>query len=300
MNVPTRLLKNLLNSVSDGVYLVDRDRRIVFWNKGAEEITGYKKGEVLGVRCADNILVHVDDRGRNLCLNSCPAAACLETGQDREANVFLHHKDGQRVPVRVLLRPVKDSSGRVVGAAEVFADRTPAQTWNRNPDELQRIIFQDELSGLGNRRFLEANIKRCLIEARSYEWAFGLLFVDLDRFKAINDTFGHDAGDRVLRMTARTLANSLRSYDIVCRYGGDEFVAILVGMSPKKLAYVSEKVRRLIRRSVLVLEDQTVHVSVSIGGTLFRPEDTPAGLMKRADRLLYQSKERGRDRVMIG
>ncbi len=279
------------------MYIVDPQRKIVFWNRGAEKITGYKRNEVLGLSCADGILNHVDERGRSLCTNGCPAAECLRTGRDQSAAVFLHHKDGHRVPVRVSLIAAKDSRGRIVGAAETFVDDTPASAWPQDPGALQRQVFRDHLTGIGNRRFLEIKLKTCLAEMKRHGWAYGLVFIDLDMFKKVNDTYGHEAGDRVLIMTAKTLTNSLRSYDIVCRYGGDEFVAILAGLKPKRLQFVADKARRLIERSSFTIKGSPVQVTASIGATLFQENDTVESLLRRADRLMYRSKAAGRNRV---
>lgn len=297
--LPSSLFKTILDGAEEGVYILDPQRRIVFWNKGAEKITGYKREEVVGSSCGDGILNHVDERGRSLCSNGCPAAECLRTGRDQHGVLFLRHKDGHRVPVRVSLVAAKDGRGKVIGAAETFVDDTPASAWPRDLGTLQRQVFRDHLTGIGNRRFLETKLKTCLAEMKRHGWAYGLVFIDLDMFKKVNDTFGHDVGDRVLIMTAKTLTNSLRSYDIVCRYGGDEFVAILAGLKPKRLQFVADKTRKLIERSSFTIKGAPVQVTASIGATLFRDNDTVECLLRRADRLMYRSKAAGRNRVTV-
>ena len=95
------LYRTIVENMHDGLYFVDRERRITYWNRGAERITGYSAAEVVGTSCADNILVHVDALGRQLCQGSCPLIAAMADGAAHEAEVFLHHKQGHRLPVWV-------------------------------------------------------------------------------------------------------------------------------------------------------------------------------------------------------
>ena len=113
-------LNDILDNIYGGVYYVDQNRKIRYWNKEAEKITGFSKAEVIGKHCYDNILQHVDDQGTNLCHNGCPLHATMEDGKKREANVYLHHKDGQRIPVTIRTVPLKDEKNEIVGAVELF------------------------------------------------------------------------------------------------------------------------------------------------------------------------------------
>lgn len=114
--------KRILDSLHDGLYFVDPQRRITYWNKGAERITGFLAKEVVGKCCRDNILTHVDGDGRPLCLIGCPLSGTFEDGQDREAEVYLHHKDGHRIPVLVRISSLHADDGSLVGGIELFTD----------------------------------------------------------------------------------------------------------------------------------------------------------------------------------
>lgn len=114
-----------LQHSAEGVYFVDREGQIVFWNKAAERITGFSAEEVIGRRCAANLLMHVDEGGNGLCKKLCPLAATLKDGTSREAEVFLHHKNGHRVPVLLRVKPMKDERGSVVGGIQFFQTRAP-------------------------------------------------------------------------------------------------------------------------------------------------------------------------------
>ena len=117
----TNLYKNIIDNLYDGVYFVDQDRVITYWNKGAERITGYQRDHVLGKSCSENILNHVTEDGLELCSGHCPLASCMDDGSIREADVYLHHADGHRVPVLVRAAPLREEYGRIFGAVEILA-----------------------------------------------------------------------------------------------------------------------------------------------------------------------------------
>jgi len=215
--------KDLVDNLYDGVYFVDLDRRITYWNRGAERITGYSAAQVVGCRCSDNLLMHVDYLGTGLCGAGCPLAATCLDGRAREAEVFLRHRDGHRVPVQVRASPMRDAEDRIVGAVEVFTDRSTQSDLEHRAEELRRMALLDHLTEVANRRYLEMLIESRLAELERYGWPLGVLFVDVDHFKEVNDTYGHTAGDHVLRMVARTLASAARSFDVVGRWGGRSF-----------------------------------------------------------------------------
>ena len=108
--------KDLIDNLYDGVYFVDRDRRITYWNKGAERITGFNAERMLGHFCHDNLLNHVTENGVQLCFNGCPLHATMADGRSRQAEIYLHHSDGQRIPVLVRTVPIRDENGEITGA----------------------------------------------------------------------------------------------------------------------------------------------------------------------------------------
>lgn len=291
---------DILNNLFDGLYFVDRERRITFWNRTAESLTGYEAREVVGRRCADNILVHVDGEGHNLCEGRCPLAKTLEDGESREVEVFLHHRKGHRVPVAVRVAPIRGANGRITGAVEVFNDNSRRLAETQELDHLRRLALLDPVTELRNRHFLEISLQAILKEVNRYNWPMGLLFVDIDRFKRVNDAYGHEAGDEILKAVAQTLARSVRAFDIVGRWGGEEFVVVVRNITEKNLALLAEKIRALVGRSFVTMAASQVGVTVSIGATTLAPDDTVDSAIARADRLMYKSKAAGRNRVTLG
>ncbi len=288
----------VLDNLRDGVYIVDPDRRILFWNRGAEAIAGYSADEITGKRCAENILVHVDDKGTQLCQEGCPASATLADGVVRQASVFLHHKQGHRIPVSVWVAPIRDENGAIIAAVEVFQDNTQSLALNRRVTELEQIALLDPLTGLANRRYIESHLKTCLDEWTRYYWPFGVLMLDLDHFKNINDTHGHATGDEVLKMVSRVLFSNLRSFDLAGRWGGEEFVVICLNVDRAQLLDLAERLRVLVQESS-VPHAGGVRVTTSIGAASPRPGDSVQSILARADAMLYESKKAGRNRVTI-
>lgn len=287
--------QDLLDQVSDGVYFVDRDRQITYWNGGAERITGYSAGEVQGHCCSEGILRHVNDAGRQLCLNGCPLARVMTDGRPREAKVYLHHKEGHRVPVHVRARALRDPAGQIVGSVEVFSTRVanPYAGYRR----ARRDDSLDPVTGLPLRRFGELHLETLMRAVSEQAGTLGVLFLDADHFKAVNDTYGHKTGDEVLRMVGQSLAGGLRRGDLPVRWGGEEFLALLPGTDPAGLDAAAERVRMLTENSWLQRGDDQVRVTVSVGATMALPGERPDELIDRADRLMYASKRAGRNRV---
>ena len=290
--------KELLDHMSDGVYFVDRNRRILYWNEGAFRLTGYKSEELVGRCCQDDTLCHVDATGRQLCQEGCPLTASVNDGGSHEAQVFLRHKQGRRVPVSVRVQPIRGADGSVVGAVEIFSDNTIQHATRRKNEEMERLAFLDPVTQLPNRRYLEMSLQTAASEFQVHKDPFGLLVIDLDRFKAINDGFGHATGDLALREVAKTLSGALRTTDIVGRWGGDEFLAIVRHINGETLKILSERCCMLVARTLLPTGGG-VAMSVSIGATLVALDDTFEGLIQRADALMYQSKASGRARATI-
>jgi diguanylate cyclase (GGDEF)-like protein/PAS domain S-box-containing protein len=291
--------RGMLDSLADGVYLVDRGRRILFWNEASERISGYAASEVVGHRCFENILRHVDCTGTRLCNGLCPLACTMRDGAPRSDDLWLHHRAGQRVPVSVRTTPIRDDGDEIIGAIEFFTDGSRLQASEEQIAKLKALALTDPLTGLPNRRFAELSLSGRLAEVRRHHRTLGVVFADIDRFKIVNDTYGHDVGDDVLRMVAGTLSRNVRRSDSATRFGGEEFVLLLPDADPAELCMLAERLCMLVRRSSIdLVSGGELSVTISMGATLATAHDDVAGLLHRADQLLYRSKHDGRDRVI--
>jgi len=292
--------EKLLDSMHDGVYFVNRERKITFWNDGAQRLTGYAAGEAVGKSCFDNFLGHVDEAGRPLCANGCPLQDVILDGQPRETEIYLRHKDGYRIPVRVRAIPMRNRRGEIVGAVEVFSDSTARKTVEKRVNELEQLAFRDALTGLPNRRYIAMKVEQGLEEHRRFGRVFGLLMFDVDRFKQVNDSHGHDVGDALLKTVAKTLVQGLRPFDVVGRWGGEEFLVLTPDLDAVGLGDLAERCRVLIAQSSVAANRSRISVTASIGATVLNHGDNAESAIRRADELMYESKRSGGDRTTAG
>ena len=300
MNSITGNLRTVLDNLYDGVYLVDKNRKILYWNKAAEEITGYLSSEVVGTSCQDNKLNHVDSKGKNYCKDECPLLAIFNDGEMKELEIFLHHKEGYRIPIYAKVIPYKNEEGDLVGALEVFSERTERKMILKRIKELETLAMLDALTQLPNRRYIEDFIDLKLKEYLMDDIPFGLIYMDVDYFKKINDVYNHDVGDLVLKTISKTYLNNLRGDDVIGRWGGEEFIGVFSGVDESELEKIATKLRILIEKTVIDIGDRDLKVTISSGATLIKPDDTLKTLLKRSDILLYESKRKGRNRITMG
>jgi diguanylate cyclase (GGDEF)-like protein/PAS domain S-box-containing protein len=300
MNFNEETFAKIVDSLHDGLYFVDRDRCITYWNKAAERITGYTAAEVVGRSCSDNILTHVDADGNHLCSGVCPLAATIADGTARSSEIYLHHKDGHRIPISVRTSTLTDTTGSVIGGIELFTDISSQAVSQLRIRELEKMALIDKLTELPNRRYLEKELHNKFEEKKRLNFPFGILFIDIDHFKKFNDTYGHDVGDRVLACVARTFTANSRPFDIYGRWGGEEFIGILHIATGDDMEHLADRLRMLVENSYIMHEGNRLIVTVSIGATILRDDDTIESLLKRADSLLYKSKQAGRNRYSFG
>ena len=297
MELSREFYKELLDNVDVGIYFVDKDRTIVYWSKGAERITGYGSSDVLNRRCADNVLVHIDEAGNSLCTGICPLACTVTDGNARGADVYLHHKRGHRVAVTVTITPIRDDEGKIIGAVEIFKDNSTAMAEKIILRNLKKQASLDSLTELPNRRFIETRLSAGLEELKRHGLPFEIIFADIDQFKDVNDSYGHIAGDIVLKMVAMTLSGNVRAYDLAGRWGGEEFLIVISHVSGGTLIKMANKLRQLVRNSFVEQDSSIISVTITMGATMACIEDSIESLVKRADAFMYAGKISGRNCV---
>ena len=290
------LYLEIINNLCDGVYFVDDKRRITFWNKAAEDITGYASEEITGQSCQSNLLNHIDKDGRQLCLFGCPLYASLIDGRPRRAEVFLRHKEGHRIPVTVSIFPFIEDD-QTVGAIEIFTPNSPTVYEDDLIERLSSLVMLDQLTGVANRRKVESFLEYRFHEMRRFQEKFCAIFLDIDNFGQFNNTYGHETGDEVLKSVAKSVMRSMRKDDMFGRWGGEEFIAVSQINNDYEATLIAEKLRMLIENTLIPYQGRSLSVTASLGATVARAGDTLETLVKRADELMYQSKQKGKNRV---
>lgn len=292
------LYKTILDHISDGVYVITMQRKIVYWNPAAGRITGYDHQDMVGKTCCETFLRQIDEEGNPSC-EGCPGMLAMQDQMMHEKNVYFLHKDGYRIPVVLRASPIFGPGGTPLGVVHIFQDNTYNELIYQNLEELKRQVYVDRLTGLFNRAYMEMRIREKLDEFRRYDWNFGVLFIDIDHFKDINDRYGHERGDDILRLVSQTFQANTRPSDVFGRWGGEEFVGLISAATVQDLLTLARRFRILVANSHLRKAEDVIYVTISVGATLAHKDDTVESLIARADSLMYQSKKNGRNRVTM-
>lgn len=286
--------QGLLTALGDGVYGVDANGCCTFINPAAQVMLGFTRDEVIG-QDAHNLFHHRREDGTPYPKDHCPVLKTLVDGEIRHAEDCFLDKDGRILPVAVTATPVaSNSNGR--GVVVVFRD---VSDHRRLESELREEAATDALTGLPNRRYFLAELERHWARVvRSEEDGAAVMMLDLDHFKAVNDTYGHATGDEVLKHLAALVREALRKGDLVGRLGGEEFAVLQVGASQEEALQLAQRIRQRVQDSVVVTGGGGLHYTASIGVTTVAASDhNGLAVLLRADTALYRAKKGGRNRV---
>ena len=287
MEMRMRQAATVFDSSAEGIVITAPDGSIIAVNRAFTDITGYGESDVLG----RNPRILKSDR-QDAAFFAGMWDAILGTGR-WQGEIWNRRKDGSVYPERLTISAVKDDTGGVMHYVGVFFDITEIKRAN---DLLDHQAHHDHLTGLPNRLLLEDRLCGALLRAQREQTQVAVLFVDLDRFKNINDSLGHQVGDRVLCEVARRFCALTRESDTVARLGGDEFLIVMEGIhDPAVASRIADKIIDDLRIHPVTLE-QEFFVGASIGISLFPQDgDNSSTLLKNADAAMYRAKERGRD-----
>ncbi len=275
--------RTLLESMPNGVYLVDRQRRILLWNEGAERISGYLRQEVMGRRCRDDLLVHCDGNNTTLCGSACPLTDTMNDGQPRVADVFLRHKCGQRVPVRVRAVPIRDPAGAILGAAEVFDERVLLPETDEHPNSQAVRDAADPLTGLPDRQSARRHLEAWLLDFADSRIPFALLMIRIEGTGKLRRAYGTGAAEAALRVAARTLSCNLRPSDLAGRWSEDRFAVILADCPAHALPRVAGMLQRILSAAAIAWWGDRIAIAASIGGSAVLEGDTAESIVARAE-----------------
>ncbi len=289
----------IFDTLYEGVIMVDTDRKITYWNLGAKRLTGFSSDETIGTMCHDDILNHIDVHGRMLCLDGCPFRQSMIDGKVREMEIYLQHKRGHRIPVRLRTVPIVEE-GKIVGSIEMFIESTQVT------DRFKRIgahgnkILVDPLTHLPNRTMIEHFLETKLNDYNKFGIPFGIAIVDLDNFEAINLTYGLSIGDEVLKLLSESFRHCFKSADIIGRWENDAFIFGFANLSKEALATICDKIRVVSEGTVLRnLPTKDIDFSVSVGGTMIRQEEDIESLIERVHTYLKKAKIKGGNSCVV-
>ncbi len=291
--------RSVLESLFTGVYIVDREQRIAFWNDGAEKITGYLRHEVLGRSCFDDLLMHCDTELNLLCGTSCPLLGSILDGTPRQADVLLRHKDGQRVPVRLRSIPIRDSRGQIVGAAESFEERILLPEGELQPNCHAVHDQLDRNTGVLDRHSLQSHLAAALLDFSQYHVPTGVLHFAADKLDAFRESHGARAAETIVAVVAHTLARNVHHGDLVGRWNLNRLGVIVSRCPTADLGKTAEKLRKIVGLAAIPWWGDRIAPTVSVGATEVRDADTAEDLMQRAEEGVLRSLSEGGNRVTV-
>jgi diguanylate cyclase (GGDEF)-like protein/PAS domain S-box-containing protein len=281
-----------LNSIGDAVVSTDVAGRVTYLNVVAEDLTGWSRNEAAG-HPLEEVLQIVDATTRQAMQNTTMLAIRADKALALPPNCVLIRRDGIEAAIEDSTAPIHDRRGAVTGAVMVFHDVSMARAMTR---KMTHLAQHDSLTNLPNRVLLGDRLREAIILSGRHQRKLSVLFLDLDRFKHINDSMGHVVGDRLLQSVARRLFSCVRSSDTVGRQGGDEFVVLLWEVRrAEDAAMTAAKILEALREPHRI-DGHELYVSGSIGIVTYPDDGTDAEtLMKKADLAMYHAKETGRD-----
>jgi PAS domain S-box-containing protein/diguanylate cyclase (GGDEF)-like protein len=293
------VFRTVLESLTAGICLVDQDRTIVFWNHGAEAITGYLQQEVLGRFCGEFLLVKFHGRNQTICEQACPLLSAMRDGQPREVPAYLHHKAGYPVPVSLRAIPIRNPQGHVIGAAESFVHRSAGPHPPRPGSELAVGHGLDTVTRLPDHRYTEWELLDHLQYASQHGIPFGLLAIKIGQLEGLTARYGLEAAGAILKLVAHTLRNGLDASDYVGCWLEDQFLVIVANGDEATLLATGERLQRLVGSSEITWWGDPLSVKVSVGGVVVAPGETPASVMAHLEGALDQCISKGGDCVTV-
>ena len=286
-----------LRSIGDGVITTDPAGTVQSMNAVAEALTGWRERDARG-RPLREIFQVIDEGTREPIID--PVSACLKRdGAVRAENMplVLISRQGDEYPVEGSAAPIRGRDGEKHGAVIVFRDVTQQRRANK---EMAYHAQHDALTGLVNRREFERRLDQALFSSREYGWQHALCFLDLDRFKIVNDSAGHMAGDELLRQITALLLDGVRERDTLARLGGDEFGLLLHNCPLEKAWQIAENLMGQVRDFHFLWKGRSFQIGTSIGIVPITAEASDAArLLSRADQACYIAKDMGRNRVFV-
>lgn len=281
-----------LNSISDAVISTDMLGNVDYLNITAENMTGWTREDAYGHQIAE-IMCLINNVTREVERNPIQYVLFHDKPMGLAAGTILVRRDGREAAIEDSAAPIHDWDGKITGAVIVFHDVTAAQAMSM---KMAYLAQHDFLTGLPNRLLLNDRIIQAIALGKRRKNHFAVLFLDLDNFKCINDSLGHETGDALLQSVAQSLLSCVRSSDTVSRQGGDEFVILLMGDKyEEKAALTAKKILTAITAPHTIAGHE-LHVTTSIGISVYPGDgEDVETLIKNADTAMYHAKEKGRN-----
>ena len=289
--------KRLLDNMHDAAVFIDAAFRVVFWNHGAERLTGISSSSIRQRQWSSRLLTMLSEKGEALADDDCPVTAAINSGVQSLRRLTISGRTGQPMAVDTHTIPVVSDDGTVLGAILLLHDASSETSLEKRCRTLHEKATKDPMTQVANRAEFDRALEMFVNAHKQRQVPCSLIICDLDKFKQVNDTYGHQAGDETIKILATLLKNSCRQGDFVARYGGEEFVMLCADCDNATVARRAEQVRKALASTAQPTLNGRA-VTASFGVTEIQPGDTPETMLRRADRGLLMAKAKGRNVVV--
>jgi len=294
------IFKSILETLPTGIYLVDRNRKILFWNAGAETISGYLRQDVVGRFLREHLLATGDEVNDADSDPSDPLSLAFRDGKSSTADVSILRKEGYRVPIVLRTVPVRNARGSIIGAAECFEKNISASDGTRRRSAAASLECLDGVTGIPARTFMELQLREQLTVFAERHAPFGVVLMQIDQLDQFRATRGPGVVPTILRVVAHSIENSLRPTDLVGCWSENQFLAVLTECKESEVERVANRIRKMIGQSEVEWWGDKFSVTAAFGGAGSRPDDTLELLVERAEKSLIESISAGGNRVTVG
>jgi diguanylate cyclase (GGDEF)-like protein/PAS domain S-box-containing protein len=276
--------RSILESLPNGLCVIDLEKKILLWSDGAERITGHLRHEVIGQICKAETMLHDNQPDGEWCDEHSPLLRTIKTSQPAQAVGFLHHKAGHEVAVRSCAVPVRNPHGSIIGAVAVFEEQLPAADLDHREDRRNPPGCVDELTGVASATMMRSHLRESMGTFTEMELPFAVLLLRLEGLAQFCVSNGPDTAASLLRMVARTLEGTLWKTDFVGRWSDEQFLIILNGCNQDALHLVRERAQRMLTGDGIEWWGEKRSLPVSIGEAIAQSGDSVESLMERATR----------------
>lgn len=291
-------LLQILDDLPFGCYVLRPDQKVIYWNQEAERLIGYTPEEVVGKRCGELHFACSFVSGGEIPMPSCPAITAYRTERVQTMKMFMRRKNDDNLMIRNTMIPLRDGEGKVRNLVALFFPVTEDPYDDEQMQNLYEVATRDPLTCLPGRKYMESCIDEEIERYRRTGHPFALMYSDVDRFHDVNNIYGHNAGDELLRAFGHRLRSFGRRTDRFCRWGGDEFVGILQLRSEEDMRGLANRFRALSGSTEIVVDGKVISCMSAVGITLVREDDNRDSIVARADRYMFRAKAEKSIRVV--
>lgn len=293
-NIYNEIYSNIVSYMDEAVVVLDAKYNIMFCNNSVQKIFGHEAKDIVGKKISFLLPNRVYHSNERMIEDFARSKVKLISMLQKKVQIYGHHRDGRDFIASVALVNASIDSDEYYGV--IIRDISENK---KNEEELLRLASTDPLTGVLNRREFRAIAEKEVMRSKRYGRPLSLLIMDIDHFKVINDSYGHAAGDKALQHLTKLCSSSLRTMDVICRWGGEEFVIMLPETGMKGAVVIAERLRSSIEETDFINNNNKIDFTVSVGVSAFKQgDDDIDGVLSRADSSLYMAKENGRNKVV--